>query len=64
MKRVDLYFLLLATILLICALIKSRDERMGQFSAFTVGLTIIAAGVILYFIPKRLGRKRYDPELR
>jgi amino acid transporter len=52
------------TVLLICALIKSRDERMGQFSALTVGLTIIAVGVLLYFVPKRAGRKRHDPELR
>src|SRR4029077_1162841 len=44
------------TVLLICALIKSRDERMGQFSAFNIGLTIIAAGVVSYFI-SRLWRR-------
>ncbi len=35
--------------LLIVALIKNRDERMGPISALTAGLAIMAAGVPIYF---------------
>lgn len=40
--------------LLIVALIRNRNEQMGQISALTVGLIVMAAGVALYFIAARL----------
>ena len=36
--------------LLIGAAIRSREERMGNVSAFTVGVAIVAAGVVFYWI--------------
>jgi len=36
--------------LLIVAFIKNRDERIGPVSALSIGLIIMAAGVVLYFI--------------
>jgi amino acid transporter len=42
------------TLLLIVALIKNRDEQIGRISALTVALTIMAAGVIVYFIATKM----------
>jgi amino acid transporter len=42
------------TLLLIAALIKNRDEQIGRISALTVALTIMAAGVLIYFIAARM----------
>ncbi len=38
------------TALLVVALIRNRDEQMGRVSALTVGLIIMAAGVLFYYI--------------
>ena len=46
------------TALLIVALIRNRNEQMGQVSALTVGLIIMAAGVVFYFIAARMRRER------
>jgi hypothetical protein len=43
--------------LLIIALIRNRDEQIGPISALTVALTMIAAGVLVYFI-SAIRRKR------
>jgi amino acid transporter len=45
------------TLLLIIALIRNRDEQIGPISALTVALTMIAAGVLVYFI-SAIRRKR------
>jgi hypothetical protein len=44
------------TLLLIAALIKNRDEQIGRISALTVALTIMAAGVLIYFIATKMRR--------
>ena len=36
--------------LLIVALVRNRNERMGDVSALTVGLILMGAGVVLYFL--------------
>jgi len=48
------------TALLAAALIKNRDEQMGQLhvSALSVGLALMAAGVVLYFVAAALRRPR------
>jgi amino acid transporter len=38
------------TLLLIVALLKNRNEQLGHVSALTVGLMLMAAGVLFYFI--------------
>src|SRR5260370_2268840 len=45
------------TLLLIVALIKNRNEQIGQISALTVALAMMAAGVVIFFVAGRL-RKR------
>jgi amino acid transporter len=50
------------TALLIVALIKNRNEQMGYISALTVGLILMAAGVVFYFIAAWL-RGRRSPSL-
>ena len=42
------------TALLVVALIKNRDEQMGGISALTVGLILMGAGVVLYFVTARM----------
>jgi len=37
-------------VLLVAAAIKSRDEQLGSVSAFAVGLAIMAAGVVAYWV--------------
>jgi amino acid transporter len=39
--------------LLACALVKSRGDKLGDVSAFTVGVGIAAVGVMAYFIQAR-----------
>lgn len=38
------------TVLLIGAAVRTRSEQMGHVSAFAIGLTIMAAGVVAYFL--------------
>jgi len=46
------------TALLVVALIKNRNEQMGHISALTVGLILMAAGVVFYFIAAWARRSR------
>ena len=46
------------TALLLVALIRNRDERMGNISALTVGLMLMGAGVIFYFIAAWTRKRR------
>lgn len=39
--------------LLACALVKSRADKLGNVSAFAVGITIAALGVVMYFVAKK-----------
>jgi amino acid transporter len=40
--------------LLVCALIKSRGDQLAGVSAFAVGVTVAALGVVAYFLAQRL----------
>jgi amino acid transporter len=42
------------TLLLIFALIRNRNEQIGHISALTVALTMMVAGVLIYFIAARI----------
>ena len=46
-------------VLLACALVKSRGDKFGDVSAFTIGLTIAGLGIVAYFFTPgaRLVRK-------
>jgi hypothetical protein len=41
-------------LLLIFALIRNRNEQIGNISALTVALTMMVAGVLIYFIAARI----------
>jgi amino acid transporter len=44
--------------LLIVAFIKNRNEQMGHISSLTVGLILMFAGVVFYFVTARLRKAR------
>ena len=46
------------TALLVLALIRNHDERMGNVSALTIGLLIMGLGVVSYVVASWLGRRR------
>ena len=39
----------LPMLLIFAALLRNHDERIGNFSGLTVGLTLIALGPVVYF---------------
>jgi amino acid transporter len=43
---------ILPTALILAALVRNRDERIGNFSGLTVGLALIAAGPAVYALNK------------
>jgi amino acid transporter len=51
------------TALLVVALIKNRNEQMGHISALTVGLILMAAGVVFYFVAVRLFKPQVPTKL-
>ncbi|HEY6967907.1 MAG TPA: APC family permease [Candidatus Angelobacter sp.] len=46
------------TAMLVVAFIKNREERLGNISSLTLALIFIAAGVLLYFLVKWLGKDK------
>jgi amino acid transporter len=46
------------TALLVIAFIKNREERLGSISSLTLALIFMAAGVVLYFLIKWLGKDK------
>jgi amino acid transporter len=46
------------TALLVVALIRNRDEQMGHISALTLGLVLMAAGVVVWYLAAWSRRRR------
>jgi amino acid transporter len=48
---------LMPTILILAALVRNHDEKVGNFNGLTMGLVLIAAGPVVYLVSKPFRRK-------